>query len=147
MQLDTGNPDLTVPDIKLQMFPKDAYTAGKQSRLKILCPRDYDLRIMTFPGVSGIVNDTYFHLRLDGSLQGGHPALHGLGALAIHHVSPDLDSRREGEEDQGRDEDHGPKRFCVLVRRRGIFCEPAESQICSNWVYLIQLIRFDFDDR
>lgn len=29
LQLDTGNADLTVPDIKLQMFPKEAFTAGK----------------------------------------------------------------------------------------------------------------------
>lgn len=31
LQLDTKNNDVAVPDIKLEMFPKEAYTAGKQN--------------------------------------------------------------------------------------------------------------------
>ena len=39
-QLDTGNTDITVPDIKLEMFPKEAFTAGMLSRaLKWLLAR------------------------------------------------------------------------------------------------------------
>lgn len=35
LQLDTGNLDLTIPKVKLQMFPKEAFTAGKQSRYSL----------------------------------------------------------------------------------------------------------------
>lgn len=36
LQLDTGNTDLTVPDIKLEMFPKEAFTAGKNLECLIM---------------------------------------------------------------------------------------------------------------
>lgn len=36
LQLDTGNSDVTIPDIKLVMFPKEAFTAGKKFFRKFL---------------------------------------------------------------------------------------------------------------
>ncbi|XP_032674925.1 ATP-binding cassette sub-family A member 5-like isoform X2 [Odontomachus brunneus] len=38
IRLDTGNPDLTVPDIKLQIFPKDAFTADWMVAFRVVIP-------------------------------------------------------------------------------------------------------------
>ncbi|XP_011864541.1 PREDICTED: ABC transporter A family member 1-like isoform X2 [Vollenhovia emeryi] len=38
IRLDTGNSDVTVPDIKLIMFPKEAYTAGWMVAFRVVVP-------------------------------------------------------------------------------------------------------------
>lgn len=53
--------------------------------------------------------------RLDGGVPCDNPAVHGDGAVSVHHLLANPDRGGEGDQNQGGDEDHGPQGFRLLV--------------------------------